>query len=184
MKGLPPALLGFALGLVPYWVWGETVHVEVKPLGNNASAIFLRTDVGAPQASLWKWLTDYDHQAGYMPYMTKSKVVGKEGQDLLVDQAGTIRILFWSFTMRMKQRVSEEALRHMHFKAVDGDFSSLEGDFHLKAASGSTDHTQLECEFTVQPKRRVPNWAVRMAAKRYLRKMVNVLAQKAEQGGK
>lgn len=158
----------------------DTIQVGVKTVGDNTSFVSLETDVTASQQSLWRWLTDYNHHAGFLPYVSKSQIIGKIGDDLLVDQAGTIKILFWSYTMKMKQRVTEVPPHRMHFQTVEGDFDRLEGDFFLTPRVSERPMTHLECGFTVKPKRHVPDWAVRMAAKHYLRKMVEVLAQKAE----
>lgn len=169
-----------SLGILCGPLAAEPVQVSVKTVAANASVITLDTDVQSTQVTLWKLLTDYNHLAQFLPYMSESVVVGKEGADLLVDQAGTIRILFWSFTMQMKERVTEDPPSQIHFKTIGGDFKRLEGDFHLNPGHPAS-CTHLSCQFTVEPKRRVPDWAVRMAAQRYLRKMVHALAQKAEQ---
>lgn len=142
--------------------------------------ISLDTQVKSTEKTLWDLMTDFNHQAQFLPYMTLSEVIGKEGNNLLVNQAGTIHILFWSFTMRMKQRVTEDPPGHIHFQTIEGDFKKLEGDFHLSPGPTAS-WTHLACQFEVEPKRYVPDWAVRMAARRYLRKMVHALAQRAEE---
>jgi ribosome-associated toxin RatA of RatAB toxin-antitoxin module len=165
--------------MLPAGLLAESVQVTVKTVAANTSFISLDTDVQSSQQTLWTLLTDYNHQAQFLPYISKSQIVGKEGSDFLVDQEGTIRILLWSFTLRMKQRVTDDPPRNMHFRTVEGDFKRLEGDFHLESGHAPS-WTHLSCQFTVEPKRRVPEWAVRMAARMYLRKMVRVLAEKAE----
>ena len=54
--------------------------------------------------------TDYDHHAGLLPYMTRSRLVAQEKAYKVVEQEGRLRILFWTFTMRIKQHVYEEPL--------------------------------------------------------------------------
>jgi ribosome-associated toxin RatA of RatAB toxin-antitoxin module len=178
-----PSILWACLGLcllLPTTLQAESVQVTVKPIAANTSLIALDTDVNCGPEPLWKLLTDFNHQAQFLPYISKSEIVGKEGSDLLIDQAGTIRIFFWTFTMHMKQRVTEDPMKDMHFKTIEGDFKRLEGDF-LIGPGRPPSLTHLSCHFTVEPKRRVPDWAVRMAARLYLKKMVRVLAEKAEE---
>ena len=104
----------------------------------------------------------------------------QEGEKQVVEQEGCIQILFWSYKMHVKQRVWEDIPSHMHFTAIEGDFDVLQGDFYLTTPTALERKTRLTCEFVVKPKKRVPDWAVRMAAKHYLKKMVSVIADKAE----
>jgi ribosome-associated toxin RatA of RatAB toxin-antitoxin module len=99
---------------------------------------------------------------------------------LTVEQHGRIRILFWTFKMRVTQQVTETPPTEMRFQAIAGDFQRLEGSWHLAALG---DSTQLSCEFLLQPKRQVPEWAVRFAARHYLTKMVQSLQIHAEKLG-
>ena len=174
------AFFPLMMGLTGAPVLAQSVHVTVASLGDNTSLIELDTQVRASPKILWGLLTDYDHHAGLLPYMTKSRVISREPAFTVVDQEGTIRILFWSFTMKVRQKVSEEAPKHMHFEAVEGDFTRLGGDWTLGQLVMIPDGASLACRFTVRPKRRVPDWAVRMAARLYLKKMVHALAQAAE----
>jgi len=171
-------LISFSM---PHALWASSVQVGVKTVGVNTSVITLQAPIAAAQESVWSLLTDYDHHAGFLPYMTKSRIVARDGESQWVEQEGTIRILFWSFTMHVKQRVWGDEPRHMHFMAVAGDFDELQGDFRLSVPTALSLQTLLACEFTVKPKRPVPDWAVRMAAKHYLKKMIRALADKAEE---
>jgi ribosome-associated toxin RatA of RatAB toxin-antitoxin module len=158
----------------------ESVEVGVETVQDNTSLVTLKTDILAAQESVWGLLTDYDHHAGFLPYITKSHVVAHEEERQVVEQEGRIQILFWSYKMHVKQRVWEDAPSHMHFTAIEGDFDILQGDFYLSTPTALERKTRLICEFIVRPKSRVPDWAVRMAAKHYLKKMVAVIADKAE----
>ena len=156
------------------------VEVGVETVQDNTSLVTLKTDMDAAQESVWELLTDYDHHARFLPYITRSRVTAREDERQVVEQEGRIQILFWSYTMRVTQRVWEDSPRHMHFTAIEGDFDVLQGDFYLSVPTVLELKTRLVCEFIVKPKRRVPDWAVRMAAKHYLKKMVAVIAEKAE----
>ena len=172
------AIVGVLVGGAALARAADTVSIRVESLGRNQYRIGLQTQVGAPQIRLWSVLTDYDHHAGFLPYMIKSQVAESTGNVKLVDQEGRIRILFWTFTMRVRQRVTESPPHEMAFAAIDGDFKRLEGTWHLMEHSAAA--TDLQCSFLVEPKKHVPAWAVRMAADRYLKKMVARLRQRAE----
>ncbi len=181
MKGAALLILSIALLPNSYLAASGPVEVGVETVQDNTSLVTLQTDIQAGQESVWGPLTDYDHHAGFLPFMTKSRIVANEGERQVIEQEGRIKILFWSYQMRVKQRVWEDPPRHMHFAAIEGDFDVLQGDFYLSVPTALELKTHLVCEFIVKPKKRVPDWAVRMAAKYYLRKMVAVIARKAEE---
>ncbi len=183
MKAASLIFLSIALLSPSLSIASESVEVSVETVEDNTSLITLQTDILADQESVWGPLTDYDHHAGFLPYITKSHVVSQEDERQLVEQEGCIKILFWSYKMSVKQRVWEDPPMHMHFTAIEGDFDVLQGDFYLSSPTALERKTRLTCEFVVKPKRHVPDWAVRMAAKYYLKKMVAVIAHKAERGG-
>jgi len=66
----------------------------------------------------------------------------------------------------------------MRFHAIDGDFQRLEGIWRLKPIQ---EGTELSSDFLVEPKRRVPEWAVRFTAQHYLAAMVRSLERHAEE---
>ncbi len=150
--------------------------MAVTSNGPNQHRITLQTTLPAPPAAVWKVLTDYNHHAAILPYMSKSRIIRATSNEKTVEQEGKIHILFWTFKMQVTQRVTERPPDEMHFQAITGDFQRLEGTWHI-VSSGTA--TGLNCEFLVQPRRRVPEWAVRFAAKRYLTRMVASLAEHA-----
>ena len=143
--------------------------------GPNQHRIKLDTLIQAHIESVWAVLTDYNHHAEILPYLSKSIVLSSA--PLTVQQIGKIRVLFWTFTMHATQQIQEAPPVGMRFQAIAGDFKRLEGAWTLTMA-GST--TRLTCDFLVEPIRKVPAWAVRMAARRYLTKMVGSLQEQAE----
>jgi ribosome-associated toxin RatA of RatAB toxin-antitoxin module len=157
-----------------------SVDASVSKAGSNLYHIVLQTDSKAPPAAVWTVLTDYDHHAQYLPYLVRSQVVDHNTGDKVVEQEGRFRILFWTFTVRVRQKVRETPPTGFHFQAVDGDFIQLEGDWHLSPAGQGTHVTS---DFMVQPRRRVPLWAVKIAVSRYLAAMLKQMVVRAEKGG-
>jgi len=152
-----------------------TVNVAVE--GPNQFRIGLSAMVRAPREAVWKVLTDYDHHAGILPYMSKSRVIRASWHRATVEQEGRIRVFFWTFTMRVVQEVTEKPPAEMRFHAIDGDFQRLEGIWQLKPVPMGT---ELSSDFLVEPKRSVPEWAVRFTARHYLAAMVRSLERHAE----
>jgi ribosome-associated toxin RatA of RatAB toxin-antitoxin module len=152
--------------------------VDKTGAGGNSFKVIIQAESSASVPSVWKVLTDYERHKDFLPYMTESKVVYQNPEYNVVDQAGKFRMLFWTFNIRVKQKTRESAPDSMRFQAVDGDFTQLDG--HWRLAPRGAQGTRLFCEFQVQPKRRVPGWAMRMVAKRYLGQMVSAICERAE----
>jgi ribosome-associated toxin RatA of RatAB toxin-antitoxin module len=153
------------------------VRVEVKGTGANSYAVRLQMTAKAPADAVFAALSDFGHHAEYVPHLTRSAIVFRGlGYDV-VDQEGKIRVLFWTFRMRVKQKVQPKPKSEIAFQALEGDFTELRGLWRLEAAAGGT---EVECNFSMQPRRRVPGWAVRFATKRYLAPMVEALVRRAE----
>lgn len=157
--------------------------IDVAALGGNEFKISIRDDIRADPKTVWGVLTDYDHHADWLPFMTRSRVVTRLPDTLFVEQEGKIRVLIKTYTIRVKQQVWENASAgRMRFHAVEGDFKQLDGLWTvLPAAPGQT---TLLCWFTMAPYRRAPEWAVKFIVKHYLSVMVRRLRDRAEIEGR
>jgi ribosome-associated toxin RatA of RatAB toxin-antitoxin module len=157
-----------------------TVSVTVTNTGPNEHRVVLESLIPASPQAVWKALTDYDHQAEFMPYLSKSRVTQTSSVDLMVEQEGKIRVLFWTFVLRVKQQVTRSPLSEpTRFHAVDGDFQRLDGSWRIQPGPADRGGSRLEFHFVVQPVRRVPGWAVWFVAQRYLSRMVKSLGEHA-----
>ena len=154
------------------------VQVAIESLGNNQYKMNFQMDVQASSSAVWGVLTDYDHHADYLPHLTRSQLIFKNWDYAVVDQEGKVKFLFWTFTLWVRQKINEKPMTAVLFQATEGDFSQLKGTWTLSGPAPGRTH--LACELTMQPRRRVPGWAVRWSAKKYLGAMVEALARHAE----
>jgi len=157
--------------------------INVEALGGNQFKISIRTEVRTNPKSVWTVLTDYDHHADWLPFMTRSRVVTHIPGTLFVEQEGQINVLVKTYKIRVKQQIWENSSKgRMRFHAVEGDFRQLDGLWTiLSAAPGQT---TLLCWFTMEPYRHAPEWAVKFIVKRYLAVMVQRLRDQAESEGR
>jgi len=146
------------------------VQTTVAADGPNHFQVSLETVVEASSAAVWSTLTDYEHHAQFMPYMTQSQLI--ESSPVVVQQQGRIRILFWVYMINVSQEVFAHPPSEIKFRAIAGDFKQLEGVWSLSDNHGKTN---LACKFALQPKRKVPEWAVRLAVRHYLKEMLTEL---------
>jgi ribosome-associated toxin RatA of RatAB toxin-antitoxin module len=160
---------------------GAPVDYQVLEPTPNRFDVSLRARIPAPLPAVWHVLTDYDHHADFLPYMRKSQCLREENGHKIVYQEGGLRILFWSFLIRVKQRVQEHPPSEMDFESIEGTFKTLKGEWYLRPSAVVPGPTQLDCHFVVEPKSRVPRWAVRFTTRHYLARMVRSLQKQAEQ---
>lgn len=100
---------------------GETFDVE-------ASAEF---EAGVDLA--WAVLTDYDRLAEFIPGMKESRVVSRNGNEVMVDQSGEASLLFLTFPIRVRLAIEEWPFERIESRAIAGNFRELDGSYHLEA---------------------------------------------------
>lgn len=75
--------------------------------------------VAVPRETAWEVLTDYDHAAQFVPGMTASRVVQRDGPIVIVEQIGAGGFLFAS-EIALTMRVTEFAPERVEMVAIAG----------------------------------------------------------------
>jgi len=57
--------------------------------------------VRAPAELIWQTLTDYEHLSRFVPGIVSSRVVSRQGTQLIVEQRGGARLWFFSYPIRV-----------------------------------------------------------------------------------
>lgn len=111
----------------------EVTDFEVKALRNGegfdveASAEF---EAGVELA--WAVLTDYDRLAEFIPGMKQSRVVSREGLQVVVDQSGEASLLFFTFPIQVRLAIEEHPFDRVESRAISGNFRELSGNYLLE----------------------------------------------------
>jgi len=87
-------LLAFAL-LAFVWAWpsraddaaADDIVVQVETRGSTV-IIDVEVPIGVSPEEAWPTLTDYDHMAEFIPNLTESRVLGRDGNHLRIVQKG------------------------------------------------------------------------------------------------
>jgi ribosome-associated toxin RatA of RatAB toxin-antitoxin module len=103
---------------------GETFQVD-------ASAEFSGTI-----ARTWQVLTDYDRLAEFVPDMETSRVLSRNGNQVVVEQKGEARVLFFSFPIDLRLAVVERPYERVSSRAVAGNFREMRNTYSLEAGQG------------------------------------------------
>src|SRR5690349_3212416 len=67
-----------------------------------------RAVVHAPAELIWQTLTDYDHLPQFVPGLDSSRVVSRQGAQLVVEQQGSVRWWFFYYPIRVTVATTEQ----------------------------------------------------------------------------
>jgi ribosome-associated toxin RatA of RatAB toxin-antitoxin module len=93
--------------------------------------VHAQSDVDADRTTIWATLSDYDHLAQFIPNMSSSRTISRNGADVVVEQAGTAGLgpIRQKFTVLLAVR--EELNESITVTAIGGDFRSFDGRYEI-----------------------------------------------------
>ncbi len=129
-RALSPALWLLLL-VLPAKVQAADISVHTTRNGDSfeVSAV---AEIQADVADAWKVLTDYDRLAEFIPGMQESRVVSRDGSNVVVDQRGEASLLFFTFPMNVRLAIEEYPHDRIVSNAISGNFKKLHGVYHLE----------------------------------------------------
>jgi hypothetical protein len=127
---------------------GAAAEINVQTVRHGDSfEVQATADIEADVAEAWKVLTDYDHLAKYIPGMQESRVVSRDGPNVVIDQSGETSLLFFRFPMRVRLAIEEFPYERIISNAIAGNFKQMNGVYYLQARNGGM-HLRYEGKFT------------------------------------
>jgi len=122
------------------------IHVNTTRHGDTfevqATAV-IQVDV----AEAWKVLTDYERLTEFVPGLQESKVVSRNGSNVVLDQSGEAHLLFFKFPMRVRLAITEFPRSRVVSTAIAGNFRQMQGIYRLEA-QGKGMQLRYEGSFT------------------------------------
>lgn len=85
--------------------------------------------------TVWDTLTDYDHLAEFIPGIRSSRVVGRRGGALIVEQEGEARFLFISYPITATLLATARRPVAIDVRVLKGNLRRLEGGYRLAPAA-------------------------------------------------
>lgn len=120
--------------------------MERLPQGVRRLAVQLRTSVSVPD--LWSVLTDYEALSDFIPNLSRSTLLGRQGHVVRLSQIGSQQLLGLRFSASVQLELSEHRPEGLlQFRMLKGDFRRFEGCWRLQAVP---DATLLLYDLTVQ----------------------------------
>ena len=116
------------------------------PAGTRRLAVQLRSPI--PVGVLWDVLTDYTHLAEFIPNLSSSELVMRDGQTVRLQQVGSQQLMGLRFSAQVLLELREfkpDGL--LRFEMLKGDFRRFEGSWQVRELP---EGSSLLYELTVQ----------------------------------
>ena len=120
--------------------------MERLPQGARRPAAELRSSLPVPL--LWDVLTDYENLSRFIPNLSTSELIQRQGQTVRLQQVGSQQLLGLRFSAQVQLELTEfrqDGL--LQFRMVKGDFRRFEGSWQIRQRP---DGSSLLYELTVQ----------------------------------
>lgn len=94
--------------------------------------------IDAPAKEVWDVLTDYDSLSDFIPGMTESRILERNGEGrAVIEQKGALSLFPYVFERRLVLLVEEKPMQHITFRMQEGDFDSYRGHWKLSRTNGT-----------------------------------------------
>lgn len=114
--------------------------------------------VSATPRQAWKILTDYERLPQFVPELVHSKVVQRDGNEVLLEQESRAGFLFFSYRLHMIVRATEQPYSTIGIVLVSGGMKQYDARWELESAqedgrSGTRIRysARMEPEFFIPP---------------------------------
>jgi ribosome-associated toxin RatA of RatAB toxin-antitoxin module len=84
----------------------------------------------------WQVLTDYGRYPEYIPEVTESRVLARQGREVQVAQKGETRLLFVRFPIDVRLAITEHPRERVVSHALSGSFREMRNAYSLEAGQG------------------------------------------------
>ncbi len=120
---------------------GDTLHVTVD----------MRVAVKPRRA--WEVMTDFDRMAGFVPNLSSSKIVARNGNRIKVEQKGTYALGLWSFPFESTREVELFPYTKVTSRATSGNMKNMDSVTYFMADG---QNTRVNYNATLIPSQTIP----------------------------
>ena len=120
--------------------------MERLPGGTRRLAVQLKSSI--PAELFWDVLTDYAHLADFIPNLSSSELVMRDGETVRLQQVGSQQLLGMRFSAQVLLELREfKPDGVLRFQMLNGDFRRIEGSWQVRTLP---EGSSLLYELTVQ----------------------------------
>jgi ribosome-associated toxin RatA of RatAB toxin-antitoxin module len=140
--------------------------------------------VDAPRSVAWLTLVDYESLQRFVPGMSQSRVLERQGDHLVVRQLGAARFGPFSERFDITLSVSEQELRRIDAVAIGGDFIEFRSHYLLEQLDEQ--RTRLVYRAQLRPRRDPPPLVgvpvMRLVAREQFEALLSEIERRAVRG--
>jgi len=116
---------------VPSAAAAQDFHVETSRDGEFVT-IAASAELPANIPVAWEVLSDYNNLAQFIPDISSSRVVSRDGDKVVVEQKGAVGFIFYRQPVDVTLTVLEEPPRRITARATSGNIRELETRYELQ----------------------------------------------------
>jgi ribosome-associated toxin RatA of RatAB toxin-antitoxin module len=134
------------------------LDVSVEKLETDTGNVYqvnARGEVAAAPEAVWRILTDYERMPGFVPDLHSAKVLSRSGDQVVLEQTGSARLLFFRRHIHLVVQVREQPLSRIDVSLVNGDMLVYHCSWRLVPVP-DTGGTRVVYSGTMAPKFYVP----------------------------
>lgn len=173
------------LACTAFGAHAQRVDVDGDAKGEGIT-IQASAEVQASPRTVWNVITDYDHLARFVPFMRSSRIVQRDEQRLIVEQAGELGVVFFKQPVNVTLSVVESAPVRVQARAIGGNLKEMEGVYSVEVLPSG--YTRLSYSGRVVPDFAVPpvigKIALRSVMERQFDAMVSEILSRERDGAR
>jgi len=145
---LTPLQALFPAGLRSSSHQSETIEQTMERLPGGARRLAVQLKSSIPAELFWDVLTDYAHLADFIPNLSSSELVMRDGETVRLQQVGSQQLLGMRFSAQVLLELREfKPDGVLRFQMLKGDFRRFEGSWQVRTLP---EGSSLLYELTVQ----------------------------------
>ena len=152
--------LGAAVMLFSAPSFAQRVDIETHRR-HETITVDISAEMPVDPRTVWSVITDYDHLASFIPYMSSSRVLQRDADRAIVEQTGELVFLFFRQPVEVKLAVVESPPTRVSARAIGGNLKELDGRYVVEVLSSG--YTRLSYTGRLVPDFDVPPVVGRIA---------------------
>lgn len=115
------------------------VHGQTITAHRDGAAVVVEAfhELEATPEQAWAVLTDYEGLTRFIPDMTESRVIMRNGNNILVEQKGAASLFLLRRSIEVRLEIVEFPYEWVTSRAVAGSFKEMDGRYELKTEGGT-----------------------------------------------
>jgi len=113
----------------------DDILFSLAYLPNDVVSVSSKIHINALPAKVWETLTDYDNLSSYLPKVLASKVVERNGNEIILDQTGKTGIFIFEKIVHFRLKIREQFPDNISFEQIAGDFQVYRGEWVLETSN-------------------------------------------------